>query len=107
MPQEELLNSKSEFDGGLLGLIGIRIAAALLTLITLGIAYPWAMCLAYRWKTKHTVVDGRRLVVDGTGGQLFGSYIKWFLLCIITFLIYSLWLPIKLTQWKTKHTHFA
>ena len=44
---------------------------------------------------------------DGTGAQLFGSYIKWFLLSIVTFGIYTLWLPIKMQQWITKHTHMV
>ncbi len=51
-------------------------------------------------------IDKSRSEFDGTGAQLFGSYIKWFLLCIITIGIYSLWLPIKIQQWKVKHTHF-
>lgn len=51
-------------------------------------------------------IDKSRSEFDGTGAQLFGSYIKWFLLYIITIGIYSLWLPIKIQQWKVKHTHF-
>lgn len=98
--------SRSVFDGGLLGYIGINILAALITIFTLFIAYPWAMCMRYRWEIKHTTIDDRQLKFDGTGAQLFGSYIKWFLLCIITIGIYSLWLPIKIQQWKVKHTHF-
>ena len=56
---------------------------------------------------KHTVIDGSRLVFDGTGSQLFGNYIKWFLLTIITFGIYGFWLSIKMKQWVVKHTHLA
>lgn len=61
--------------------------------------------MLYRWEIKHTTIDNRRLVFDGTGAQLFGTYIKWFLLCIITIGIYALWLPVKMTAWKVKHTH--
>ena len=98
---------KSYFDGGLLQLIGWQILGALVTVFTLGICYPWAVCMLYRWEAKHTVINGRRLKFNGTAMQLFGNWIKWLLLTIITFGIYSFWLNIKLIQWKTKHTEFA
>lgn len=96
---------ESKFDGGLLGLIGIGILQGLLTAITLGLGAPWAVCMKERWMAKHTVIDGKRLVFDGKGGQLFGHYIKWFLLTIITLGIYSFWLGIKMKQWVVSHTH--
>lgn len=95
----------SEFNGGLLGLIGINILQFLLTAITLGLGAPWAVCIKQRWIADHTILDGHRLVFDGTGGQLFGNYIKWFLLTIITLGIYSFWLQIKMKQWVVSHTH--
>lgn len=98
---------ESVFDGGLLGQIGISILAYLIILITLGIATPWAVCLQEKWIANHTVIDGKRLYFDGTGGQLFGNYIKWFLLTLITLGIYSFWLSIKMKQWVVKHTHFV
>ncbi len=103
---EQELEQKSYFDGGLLQLIGWKILGFLLTLITLGIAFPWAKCMVESWETKHTVIEGRRLRFDGTGGQLFGNYIKWVLLTIITIGIYSFWLAIKMKKWVVKHTHF-
>lgn len=102
-----IVQSESKFDGGLLGMIGISILQGLLIGITLGIGAPWAICMKERWIARHTVIDGRRLVFDGTGGQLFGNYIKWFLLTLITFGIYSFWLSIKMKQWIVKHTHHA
>ena len=99
--------SESFFDGGLLQLIGWRILGFFVTVFTLGICLPWAYCMVYRWETKHTVINGHRLVFDGLAIQLFGQWIKWFLLSIITLGIYAFWLDIKLKKWKTKHTHFA
>ena len=98
---------ESKFDGGLLSQIGWALLAGLITGITLGIGAPWGVCMMKRWEAKHTIVDGKRLTFDGTGGQLFGSYIKWFLLTIITLGIYGLWLGIKMKKWTVKHTHFA
>ena len=103
----EVQTEKSYFDGGLLQLIGWQILGGLVTVLTLGICYPWAVCMIYRWEAKHTVINGRRLRFDGTAVQLFGSWIKWLCLTIITLGIYGFWLNIKLIQWKTKHTVFA
>ena len=96
---------ESKFTGRLIGLIGRSICAYLLTLVTFGIAAPWALCIVQRWYINNTVVDGRRLRFDGTGGQLFGKYLLWMLLCIVTCGIYSFWLVIKMQQWITSHTH--
>lgn len=98
---------KSYFDGGLLQLIGWRILGTLITIFTLGICYPWALCMVYSWKTKHTVIEGKRLQFNGSAFGLFGNWIKWLLLCIITFGIYSFWVGIALEKWKAKHTTFA
>lgn len=103
----EVQTERSYFDGGLLQLIGWQILGGIVTMLTLGICYPWAICMLYRWEAKHTVINGRRLKFTGTAMQLFGNWIKWLLLTIITLGIYAFWLNIKLIQWKTKHTEFA
>lgn len=99
--------SESKFTGGLLGLIGISLVQILITVITLGLAYPWAVCMKERWIAKHTIIDGKQLVFDGTGVQLIGKYLLWWFLTIITFGIYSFWLNIKMKQWVVKHTHMV
>lgn len=98
---------ESKFTGGLLGLIGVGIISAIISVFTLGIGVPWAVCYKEKWYTEHTIVDGKRLVFDGNGAQLFGNYIKWFLLSIITCGIYALWLGIKMKQWVVYHTHLS
>ena len=98
---------ESEFNGGLLGLIGIKILQTIIITFTLGIAAPWAVCMKENWIARHTRIDGRQVIFDGTGGQLFGNYIKWFLLTIITVGIYGFWLDIKMKKWVVKHTHLA
>lgn len=98
---------RSYFDGGLLQLIGWRILGILVTLCTLGICYPWADCMVYRWETRHTVINGRRLEFDGTALGLFGLWIKWWILCFITLGIYGFWVCISIRKWKVKHTRFA
>jgi len=97
---------ESYFDGGLLQLIGWSLLGALVTMLTLGICYPWAVCMTYGWKINHTVIEGRRLKFNGKAAGLFGTWIKCFLLSIITIGIYALWVPIVLEKWKVKHTEF-
>lgn len=98
---------ESKFTGRLIALIGISILQWLITVFSLGIAAPWAVCIKERWIARNTIIDGHQLQFDGRGGQLFGNYIKWFLLTIITIGIYGLWLPIKMKQWTVKHTHMV
>ena len=96
---------ESKFTGGLLGLIGIGILGAFITVFTLGICFPWAVCIKEKWYAKHTIIDGKQLVFDGTAMQLFGNYIKWLLLTIVTCGIYSFWLSIAMKKWVVSHTH--
>lgn len=97
----------SFFDGGLLSLIGWTIIGTIITVCTLGICYPWALCLVYGWKINHTVIEGHRLHFNGSAVGLFGNWIKWLLLSIITIGIYSFWVGIKLEDWKAKNTSFV
>lgn len=96
----------SHFDGTLRGLVWNRLLAILITVLTGGICYPWAVVLMMEWETRHTVINGQRLAFDGNAMQLFGSWIKWWFFTIITFGFYSFWMGIKMRQWKTKHTYF-
>ena len=96
----------SKFNGGLFGLIGIHILAFLLTVVTLGIGGPWAVCMVERWYAKHTVIDGRQLVFNGKGHQLWGKILLWLLLTVVTLGIFIFWYGIVYKKWLTKHTHF-
>lgn len=92
------------FDGGAATFLGTQLLAFLVTVCTLGIAYPFALVLVERWKAKHTLLRGRRLYFTGTGMGLFGNWLKWFFLCLITLGIYSFWVIPRLTKWKVEHT---
>lgn len=98
---------ESVFDGGLLGLIGISILQWLLIVVTLGIGFPWAVCMKERWYAEHTVIEGRQLAFDGTGLQLLGNYLKWGFFTIITLGVYSLWVPLKMKAWIVSHTYIV
>lgn len=94
------------FDGGAATYLGTGILAFLITVLTLGICFPFALVLKECWKAKHSLIDGQRLIFTGTGIGLFGQWIKWLLLIIITIGIYGLWVGPKLAQWKWEHTSF-
>jgi uncharacterized membrane protein YjgN (DUF898 family) len=98
---------KSKFTGGLLGLLGTNIIAALIIVVTLGICLPWAVCIRQSWYARHTYIEGKQLKFTGNAFELFGQYIKWFLLTIITLGIYSFWLNIKMHAWVISKTQFA
>ncbi|HVX06784.1 DUF898 family protein [Humibacter sp.] len=78
-----------------------------ITVITLGICYPFALVLKQRWRAKHTYIDGQQLVFTGSAIGLFGHWIKWFLLSIITLGIYLFWVGPRLQRWITVNTEFA
>ena len=95
------------FDGGAATYVGTSILGFIITICTLGLAYPYALVLIQRWKAKHTYINGAALQFTGTGMGLFGNWVKWLLLCIITLGIYSFWVQPRLTKWIVEHTDFA
>jgi len=103
---EEKWGRKSFFDGGLFAYIGWSILGFFLTVLTFGIAFPWALCMVYGWKINNTVINGHRMRFNGSAIGLFGNWIKWLLLTFITLGIYGFWVFIKLEDWKVKNTTF-
>ena len=93
-----------QFDGGAATYVGTAILGFLITVVTLGICYPFALVLKERWKAKHTTLNGNRLVFTGSAWSLFGNWIKWFLLIIITIGIYSFWVQPRMQKWIVEHT---
>lgn len=91
------------FDGGAGSYLLVGIGSFLLTVCTLGLALPWAICMRYRWRSQHTLVYGRRVIFTGTGIGLFGNYIKWWIFTIITLGIYLFWVVPRLTRWIVEH----
>ena len=95
------------FNGGAGTYIGTAILGTLITVVSLGIALPYAIVLRQRWICKHTYVEGRQLIFTGTGIGLFGQWIKWWLLIIVTGGLYSFWVVPRLTKWKVENQAFS
>ena len=104
---------KSYFDGGFWALFGWSLLGGIVLTITIGIALPWVYCWIVRWRTNHTVVDGKRLQFNGTGGSLFGHFILrgWLLGIILTPLTLGIYpfyyFAVSLRKWEIKHTNFS
>jgi len=94
------------FDGGAGTYVGTALLAFLITVFTLGIAYPFALVLRERWRAKHSLINGQRLTFTGSATGLFGLWIKWFLLSIVTLGIYLFWVGPRIARWKWQHTGF-
>ena len=70
-----LSNSAEEtsvFTGRMLANYFIGLATILVSLITLGLAYPAMVCWKLKWKASHTYLNGRQLAFDGNAMQLMG-----------------------------------
>lgn len=96
-----------KFHGGVSSYFGVGIISFFLTVLTAGIAYPWALCMRQRWKTNNTSINGQRLQFTGSGFGLIGLWIKWMFFSLITLGIYMLWIGPSLEKWIVEHTEFV
>jgi uncharacterized membrane protein YjgN (DUF898 family) len=85
----------------------MQLLATLVTTVTLGICYPWAVVMQYRWRANHTTVNGAQMRFSGSAAGLFGHWIKWLLLTVITLGIYSFWVVPRMTKWIVEHQHVS
>lgn len=95
------------FTGGAATYFGTAVLGFFITLLTVGICYPFALVLMERWRAKHSFIDGKRLVFTGSAIGLFGNWIKWLLLLLITLGIYGFWIAPRIQKWVWEHTDFA
>lgn len=94
------------FDGGAGTFLGTAVAAFLITLLSVGLAFPWAVVLKQQWIAKHTIINGKRCKFIGSGAGLFGLWIKWFFLLLVTLGIYGFWIAPELQKWIVEHMEF-
>lgn len=79
----------------------------LVTLLSFGLLYPFALVLRERWRAKHFYIEGRQLTFNGSAWGVFGLWWKWLTLIIITIGIYSFWVTPRIYRWKWEHTSWA
>jgi len=102
---EAFVKGDSAFYGHTIQLIGLNILSGILIIFSLGILYPFTVCMRLRWINKHAVISKKNLTFNGSGLGLIGKYILWTFLTIITLGIFALWLPIAELKWQSKHVH--
>ena len=101
------LTHQFAFDGGAGTYFGTALLGLLITVLTLGICYPFALVLRERWRAKHSYIEGRQLVFNGSAWGLFGLWLKWLILIIITLGIYGFWVGPRLARWRWENTSWA
>ncbi len=81
----------------------------LLTMITFGIYTPWFMCkLQELFYANTSIVSGGQKVggldFNGSGGELFVTFLVGYLLTVITLGIYMPWFQVKIMKFYAQHT---
>jgi uncharacterized membrane protein YjgN (DUF898 family) len=94
------------YDGDVLGYLGTRLLAALVTVLTLGFGFPLALVLVQRWNARHLTVGGRRLVFTGRAGDLFREWRTWWPLTVVTLGVYGFSVVPKVRMWVWDHTDY-
>ena len=118
----------SYFDGEPIFYLGKILLAGLLTIVTLGIGLPWAVCMVLRWTKNHSVINGCRLNFTGTGLQMLGMWllvevlavfaiigavifsafgVRTFVLAVLAVIMLFAWIAVYMRRWEIKHTEFA
>ena len=96
----------SFFDESVKAYLILQLKFLFICICSLGLAYPWALCMKYRAKYHHTVVCGKRLKFIGKPIDLAHHWIWWWLLCVITLGIYSLFLHVRMEKWTIANVIF-
>ncbi len=106
-PTEELTTRKTgpehtflSFHGNGNDLFKINIVNLLLSIITLGIYYPWAKATRLKYVYSHTEFKNSRFSFLGTGKEMFRGYIKVYLGFVIFFV------SMIIAQMQGNHTLF-
>ncbi|WP_288183929.1 DUF898 family protein [uncultured Sporomusa sp.] len=96
-----------EFRGTGFGYLWLVIWTSIVSVITLGLYFPWAYSAQQRWIADNTYVNGRQLLFTGTGIQFLGHWLLIMVLTFITFGLYVPWAYCQLKRWETENTCFA
>ncbi len=100
-------SARFDVDGDVAGYLGIRVLAALVTVLTLGFGFPFGLVLVRRWKARHTKVGGRRLVFTGSARDLFRRWLAWWPLTVLTLGLYGFAVYPRVLTWMWDHTDYA
>jgi tetratricopeptide (TPR) repeat protein len=92
--------------GQLFGLILVHFI--LLTILTLGLYWPWAMCRFFRWRAQHTLVGNRTSQFTGSGiGFLLFCLVHLLILPLLTLGLYYFYGLYRVYAWREQHTRYG
>ncbi len=92
MERRNLLSFKG--SGG--ALFGLTIVNTILTIITLGLYYPWAKVKYLQYYYQNMYLSGDHFSFHGTGIQMFKGFIKAFVFIAALIIIYAIFIAIKI-----------
>ena len=84
-----------QFKGEGRTLFGLTIVNTILTLITLGLYYPWAKVKYLQYYYQNFYMSGDHFSFHGTGKEIFKGFIKAILFIVALFVIYGIFIAIK------------
>jgi uncharacterized membrane protein YjgN (DUF898 family) len=95
------------FRGGVKDFIKIYIPGVLLTLISLGVYYPYFQNDIRKFQINHTYFGSTRFSYDGKGSDILGRHILALLLSILTLGLYWFWFAAWRHRYYWEHTSFS
>jgi uncharacterized membrane protein YjgN (DUF898 family) len=95
------------FRGRALDFVKIFVGGSFLSMITLGLYYPFFITKQYAFMTSHSYFGTQKFDFDGRGRDLLGPYILAFLLLFPTLGLYWFWFQAKLQRYFWDHTSFG
>ena len=95
-----------EFRGSGLGYFWLALWTTVLTIITGGLFFPWAISAQKRWQASNTFIGGRQLRFCGTGLSFLWQWILISVFTVITLGIYIPWAVCRVYRWVAKNTMF-
>ena len=102
-----MAHGKFEFKGTGGSCLWLFIWTTVLSVLTLGLFFPWAASATMGWVTKNTTVDGKQLCFKGTGVGFFGNWLLMLLLGIMPLGIYIPWGMCRMYKWAINNTYYA
>jgi hypothetical protein len=102
-PRSDGAGVRFTFDGDVAGFARSHAIAGLVTVLTLGFAFPAGLVIVERWRARHLTVDGQRLTFDGSAAELFASWKWWWPLTWVSFGLYGFWVQGRVTRWVWSH----
>lgn len=97
------------FHGSKMHYLGLSLYNLLLTVLTLGLYYPWAKCAIRKFILQETEIAGSRFEWHGTGGEMFRGFIKAYAVLGILLIIINfgpLIFPAEILIWVVLTAYF-